>query len=162
MKITCSFGWRFSLCQKIIKSLYSHSSEKCWVKNESIGSWYCQCYGACISHEYFFFITIKRFVPSEIFEAMSYQCTICQSCIARKCYAKFTNITLIKCVQPRVTTKKGGTKAESDYSETESEESPAPVRKLRRSCVHQYEKSSCLATIVASYVISRSHTSLNR
>lgn len=53
----------------------------------------------------------------------------------RKCHAKFTNITLIKRAQARVTTKKGGTKAESDYSETESEESPAPVRKLRRSCV---------------------------
>ena len=52
-----------------------------------------------------------------------------------KCYVKFTNITLIKRAQARVTTKKEATKAKSDYSETESEESPAPVRKLRRSCV---------------------------
>ena len=49
-----------------------------------------------------------------------------------KCYVKFTNITLIKRAQARVTTKKEATKAKSDYSETES---PAPVRKLRTSCV---------------------------
>ena len=49
-----------------------------------------------------------------------------------KCYVKFTNITLIKRAQARVTTKKEATKAKGDYSETES---PAPVRKLRRSCV---------------------------
>ena len=67
----------------------------------------------------------------------------------RKCSSKFTNITLIKRALARVTTKKEATKVESDYSEMESEESPAPVRKLQiMRHTNQYEKSRCFASIL--------------